>query len=173
MRAAAVLFGFLIGVTSVGATQFRSFDRETQIRESELVVVGRVLTMRSLRDARRSIVTDVEVAVAEAWKGLPEGERLLVRVPGGRVDGVELVVQGAPRFRPGEAVVLFLDRDGERWRPWGMAFGKYAVEGSGDGRFLVGHLPPVVSGPQDFEAVSVALDELRREVKDAAAGGGR
>lgn len=48
--------------------------------------------------------------VAQAWKGNPP-PRFTVRLPGGEAAGVRVTVEGAPRFRVGEDVVLFLTAD--------------------------------------------------------------
>jgi hypothetical protein len=172
MRAPTVTVFVLWIATLAGAAQFEAFDRAAQVRGSDLVVLGRVVEVRSGWNADRSaIVTEARVAVDEVWKGLPETDVVVVRTWGGVAGGVEQVFEGEAELRRGEEVVLFLRRDGDAWRPAGMAFGKYAVEGNGDGAFLIGSLPPAVSGAQRFEQVSVAIEELRREVARLLAGG--
>lgn len=59
-------------------------------------------------DGRRRINTYTELRVTEAIKGeVPT--IILVRQPGGEVDGIGARVSGAARFHQGEDVVLFLE----------------------------------------------------------------
>ena len=101
----------------------------------------------------------------EVWKGLPETDHVTVRTPGGFVDNVGLAVDGTAQFADGERVVLFLARSGDVYQPVGMVFGKYSVEDSGPREFLIGNLPPAVTGAQRFEVISIATDDLRQEVR--------
>ncbi len=54
------------------------------------------------------IWTLTEFEVLERLKGTP-GHEIRVRVPGGRVGHVVTTIESAPRFRPGEETVLFLE----------------------------------------------------------------
>ena len=77
-------------------------------RQADLVARGKVLATESKRssDGKR-IYTTVTLEVREAWKG--QAPRTVeIHVPGGTVDGIAQVVQGAPRFEEGEDVVVFL-----------------------------------------------------------------
>ena len=65
--------------------------------------------------ARAGIATDYLVEVDEVVKGDLPGSTVVVRVPGGEMEGnFEMRVSGAPRFARGERALLFLvpDRDG-------------------------------------------------------------
>lgn len=148
------------------ASQFEAFDRASQVRESELILVGRVLSTRSEWTPNRSaIVTDAVVAIEEVWKGLPASDRVTVRTLAGTVDGVTLEVEGAARFTEGEEVMVFLDEVDGHFVPWGMRFGKYSVVESDGEVFLVGALPPSITGAQKFVQVSIASDDLHDEVR--------
>lgn len=175
MRAYATILCVCVLLGAVAhATQFRAFDRAAQVAGSDAVLVGRVKALRSGWDeAGTGIYTDADVAVEEVWKGMPDSDHVIVRVLGGSVGGVALAVEGTARFAPGERVVLFLIRSGEVYRPWGMIYGKYEVRRSRGGDFVVGSLPPAVSGAQSFPFVSLALDELRLEVRGLVEGGAR
>jgi hypothetical protein len=83
---------------------------EEMTGRAEVIVVGRVEEARAAwTDDRRMIVTRVTLAVDRAVKGGPRS-RVAFEVPGGRVGETTLVASGAPVFRPGERVALFLDR---------------------------------------------------------------
>ncbi len=65
--------------------------------------------------ARVGAATDYVVEVEEVVKGDVLAGAVVVRVPGGEAEGgLEMRVSGAPRFAPGERVLLFLEpnRDG-------------------------------------------------------------
>jgi hypothetical protein len=149
------------------AATFVAPSVEEMARSSDAVVRGRVLGMasRETRDGR--IVTEVEVLVAGAWKGAPEGTVRFV-VPGGRVGRLAMKVDAAPVFSVGEEVVVFLSRAGGAWRVNGHALGKFGVvrgearPGLGGARVLPGAL---VAGERPVGAMPVG--ELERRVRTA------
>lgn len=156
----------LMTAAVAGAAQFQAFDRAEQIRASNVILKGRVISVRSDWDETASMIYSfADVAVDEVWKGLPETDHVLVRTPGGTIGDVGLAVDGAAHLAEGERVVLFLARRSDVYEPVGMIFGKYAVEDSGPREFLIGNLPPSVTGAQRFEVVSIATDDLRQEVR--------
>jgi hypothetical protein len=62
------------------------------------------------RAAANVIATDYRVRVDRLIKGTAPEERLTVRVPGGtRANGLSATLWGAPRFTPGETLLLFLE----------------------------------------------------------------
>jgi hypothetical protein len=121
-------------------------DFAEMVSGSQLVVYGRVVEVRSqMVGARRTIESVVTVAVAQAIKGDP-GATVSVRVPGGVVGRYRRVMIGAPSFRPGEEVVLFLSgRPPAIPMPFGLSQGVYRVSRDGNGRGLVAP-PPLVEG---------------------------
>ena len=147
------------------ASQFRAFNRAAQVRGSDLIALGHVVSVRSDWDEQHSAIhTDAEIAVDEAWKGDPSSDRIVVRSLGGRVGDVALEVDGGASFTVGEHVLVFLRAADGAYAPWGMRFGKYEVVDEGGESFAVGPMPPKVSGAQRYTQVSVPLDDLRAEV---------
>jgi hypothetical protein len=150
------------------ASTFVATSVEEAARSAEAVVRGRVVSTasRPTRDGR-GVVTEVEVAVDEAWKGAPDATVRLV-VQGGRAGRVAQLVDGAATFEQGEEVVVFLGRRGDTWRVMGLAQGKYRVEGAEARSALEGArvLPrALVAGERATGTMSVA--ELERRVRDA------
>lgn len=92
-----------------------ALDLPALTQEAEAVVIGEVTRVQSAWDTRHeTIYTAIDVVVAETWKGGPRtGETLHLLEPGGSLDGLELRVHGAPRFRLGERAVLFLRASGD------------------------------------------------------------
>jgi hypothetical protein len=87
-----------------------AMDLAELTRRADRVLVGEVLVVHSDWDqARRRILTTVEVQVSEMWKGeAPRHGRIVIVQPGGTVGDIEMRVHGLPRFTPGERSVLFL-----------------------------------------------------------------
>ena len=163
----AVVLAF---ASRAAATEFRTFDRAVQVRGSEAIVTGKVLSVCSQwTDDRSAIVTDAEIAVDEVWKGTV-GDRLTVRTFGGKVGNVALEVEGAAQFVAGERVVLYLRRSGGVYEPFGMRFGKYRIDGSGPASVAIGSLPPRTPGEQQFATVSVPLAQQRAQVAGLVKG---
>ena len=129
-----LLPAFLLLGLPASATTVLQADLPELARTADAIVHGTVRRMESRwsGDGRR-IVTDVEIEVTESLKGQP-GATVLVTQPGGKVGDVGQVVQGLATFKPGEEVVLFLERRGPRaFRVAGMTQGKYQVQRSSDG----------------------------------------
>ena len=167
---AALGFAGLLAA-SAQASQFRAFAREAQVKGSDLIALGRVVSVDSAWDAAHTAIhTDAEIALDETWKGSPASDHVIARSLGGHVDNVALEVDGAATFRVGEHVLVFLRQGDGAYMPWGMRFGKYEVIDEGGSSFAVGALPPTVSGAQHFPQVSVPLDDLRAEVKSLVDG---
>jgi hypothetical protein len=97
---------------------------------SELVVQGTVQAVRSVWNAKHTrILTEVDVSIAQQWKGQAPATVRVVQW-GGTVGDVKMTVAGAPQWRAGEELVLFLERAGELG---------YRVAGFSQGRFVVEH----------------------------------
>jgi hypothetical protein len=130
MRRPLALAALLAAAASgrAAAATFAATSVEEVARTSDAVVRGRVAgtAARATKDGR--IVTEVEIAVGEAWKGAPE-PTVRVVVPGGRLPGVAMRVDAAPTFSEGEDVVVFLSRGGRAWYVNGLALGKFRVAG--------------------------------------------
>ncbi|MDE3136445.1 MAG: hypothetical protein KGL59_07710 [Acidobacteriota bacterium] len=92
---------------------------------SRVVVRARCLGSDSLWEGRE-IWTFSRFATMEAFKGSP-GAEFTVRAIGGQAGGIESIVADAPRFFPGEEVILFLD----------PAAGGYSVTAWDEGTFRV------------------------------------
>jgi len=111
---------------------------EDLARRADAVVRGVAADTQAVRSADgKQIFTVTTVQVDLALKGAPPLE-LEVLTPGGTVGHLTQSVAGAPRFVPGEKVILFLRSLGEgRFRVDGMALGKFEVVSSSGTRTLV------------------------------------
>jgi hypothetical protein len=164
----ALTAALLLAAAPAGAALFAATSVEEAARSSDAVVRGTVVSVRPrLAAGGRRVMTDVEIAVASAWKGAP-GETVRVVVPGGATAGLAMSVDGAPEFEEGEDVVVFLGRAGDAWQVMGLALGKYRVEGP-DARpgFHPDDVAPRPLARGERAAGPMAVAELERRVRAA------
>jgi len=82
---------------------------EQLVAEAELIVVGTITRVEGVRLASGPIVSDVTLSVLRIAKAVrPTPSSLVLRVLGGQVGDTALVVPGAPEFRAGQTVLLFV-----------------------------------------------------------------
>jgi hypothetical protein len=98
------------------------------VRESHAVVYGRVTAVEGRwTPDRRTIESVVTLEAVEHFKGTAT-DTTTFRVPGGEAGGRRLIVAGAPAFRPGDAVVVFLRGQAPAMpSPVGLSLGVYRV----------------------------------------------
>ena len=132
---AAAAAATVLGASAAAASVMVEASVPELAREADVIARGRVARTEShvSSDGLR-LYTVVTLEVSESWKG-DAGKTVQIQVPGGSRDGIAQIVQGAPQFRAGEDVVVFLrDRarrvDAAKARPLqvvAMAQGKYEV----------------------------------------------
>lgn len=128
MRLLAGLVALVVCGTA-HATTLVPLDLPSLTSRAERVVLARV----ERQEARWSgghdaIYTDVVLRIERAYKGEGKaGEEIVVRREGGTVDGVAMMVYGAPTFVEGEEVLVFSERRGPASWVVGMTQGKLRV----------------------------------------------
>ena len=139
-------------VPRAAATTLARMSLEELARAADIVVRVRCVAAASRWDSGM-IWTFTEFEVLERLKGAPP-ERIRVRVPGGRVGHLLATIEAAPRFRPGEQSVLFLEKS---------SAGDYSVTAWAEGTFRIHRLPPAggEAVTQDSSA-SVVFDPATR-----------
>jgi hypothetical protein len=149
---------------------------------AEVIVLGTVESAESAWSADgRIIVTRTTVSVESSLKGGPR-DKVIVETPGGRVGDQTMIASGAPVFRPGERVVLFLEPAGERRPGAGNGSGTrqepgeaslHAVVGWNLGRMSVRRDPRTGRDlVEDRTSGSLYLDRQGRPVGQERAGKG-
>ena len=109
MRRFALVTLLVILSAVVNATVILPIEFRELVTTSPVIVHGRVTDVRSaFIDGRRTVQTFVTVAAGEYLKG-NLGEHVTFMVPGGEIGRYKTVFVGAPEFRTGEEVVLFLN----------------------------------------------------------------
>ena len=102
-----VLLALLVAGSAAGTVFLRPADEEL-VRDAETIVEATVLGVQAAPHPLVAVEYRLRV---ERWvaSGGPREAELTVRVPGGvRPDGTALHLLGAPRFDPGERLLLFL-----------------------------------------------------------------
>jgi hypothetical protein len=157
------------------ATTLVALDVAALTKASAVVVRAKVLASQARWTSDRArIVTDTELEVLSAWKGVP-APRIVVMQPGGIVGEVGQKVSGAARFEVGEEVVLFLEPRGEWFTVVGMAQGAFHLTRSSDGKAVFARqeldealvLDPVTRKPVAEPPPLLTLEQLEAKVKSA------
>src|SRR5258708_4540898 len=110
------------------ATVILPIEFRELVTAAPVIVHGQVVDVRAdWVDGRRSVDTFVTVAAAEYLKG-NLGESVTFRVPGGQLGRYRTVFVGAPEFKDGDEVVLFLNHAGPSY-PYiiGLSQGAFRV----------------------------------------------
>lgn len=128
-----------IVVPLVGATTWISVERlPALVQESTRAVLATVESVEYRYDERRMPSTFVRLIVEDRLYGeaLPAvGEPLEIKIYGApepMPDGLQMRIDGAPRYRPGQRYLLLLRSDSP-WgftNPPGLFFGVFRIEGS-------------------------------------------
>lgn len=183
--AALLLLAGLAVLAIPGAVMLRSttlarMDVEELTKTATLVARARCLSIAS-RWEDGLLWTFTTFVVTETWKG-PAPQTLTVRLVGGRVGERRVIVEGVPRFVPGEEVVLFLEPGGKGdWTVTSWAQGTFRVRPATAGETQV--LTQDTGGMALFDAATrrfraggvrnMPVEELRRRVLAASRARGR
>lgn len=149
---------------------------------SQIIVHGRISAVRpEWTDGRRRIESVVTLAPSSFMRGTPVAA-VSFRVPGGQIGRYKSVTVGAPQFREGDEVVLFLKSAGPAMpHVFGLNQGVFRVRiDQRTGRRHVtqpvlmarGAAPePVVRGAADRR--TLALEQFTEQVKTVLKAGAR
>jgi hypothetical protein len=123
-----ILLPALLVAGQAKASMLEQMDTAALTKQSRWIHIGEVTSSWSSPDAsNKMIYTYVKLRVDQTLKGQPVQE-VLIRVPGGRLKDLGMVVHGMAHFTRGERTLVFLgqDRDGAP-SVVGMAQGKYRI----------------------------------------------
>jgi hypothetical protein len=159
-------------VRGVSATVVLPADFTTVAVESTMIVHGRVVSVEShLVGAQRMIESVVSLAVLRSLKGDAAGI-VSFRVPAGEVGRYRRILVGAPAFKNGDEIVVFLrGRAPSMPSVFGLNQGLYRVSRDAAARPMV--MPPRVTAGEervvrgDPARVPVAIEVFASEVRSA------
>jgi hypothetical protein len=167
---------------AVRATVLLPIEFRELVTIASTIVHGRVVDVRAdWVDGRRAIDTFLTIEADEYFKGGP-GDAVVVRVPGGQMGRYRTIFVGAPEFRRGDEVVLFLRGNPARGAVIvGLSQGAFRVVPDRTGRRVVSspvlmgksleQSEPIIRG--DPSRRPLAVDAFRDLVKRVMAGGAR
>ncbi len=133
------------------ATTLVARDLNGLARDARTIARGQVVAVDARwTDGRRSIETIVTLSAETFLKGRLSTDTVQFRIPGGSLGRYRRVVVGAPEFRVGQQVIVFLGADGPMV-PFlvGLSQGVYRVARGESGELMVTP-PPAgssVAGP--------------------------
>src|SRR5688500_5305939 len=105
-----VAFVAMLSRSSLAAQPAATWSMEELSGFSALVVAGRVVSVHSQWDpVVNGIYTYAALDVAEVLKGQLSTRRIVVKMLGGSVDGLDFTVHGQAHLTAGEDVALFLE----------------------------------------------------------------
>lgn len=170
-----VMVALALSCASVEALTVTPLRFSELVAEAETVVYGRVSAVEGQWTSdRQSIESLVTVDVLDRFKGRG-GSSLTFRAPGGRAGNVVNVLPGAPTFREGDLVVLFLSSRGPTMpMPVGLSQGVLRVGADArSGELLVatplgfgGESGPIVRG--GASRAPIRLSQLAQGVRSLA-----
>jgi hypothetical protein len=112
MRHLLVCAAFVILCSSIHATVLVPIEFRELVTASPVIVHGQVIDVRTQWvDDRRSIETLITVEATDYLRG-NLGAHVTVKMPGGQMGRYRTTFVGAPQFRSGDEVVLFLKSSG-------------------------------------------------------------
>lgn len=114
---------YLLFFSSFSYTQERAMEK--LIKDSEVIIIGKVLKIESEMGADKNIWTYVTIECNQYLKGNKKNE-VIIRIPGGEVGDLGQYVSDAPKYEINEEVLNFLSQD---------INGAYYVNGWEDGKY--------------------------------------
>src|SRR5687768_17834842 len=111
------------------AATFLVRDDEAMIESADAVVIATVISSHSEVDSQVGIATVTNFSVERVLKSseLTPSQSLQVVELGGILDDQAVWVEDAPRFEPGQRLLLFLEKTADnRWRTLDMVLGKFS-----------------------------------------------
>lgn len=181
MRILAFSAALVVSAASLSATVVLPAEFSEVVTGSQLIVYGRVSEVRpEWTDGRRRIESVVTVEAASFLRGTPTST-VTFRVPGGQIGHLKSITVGAPEFRAGEEVVVFLRAHGPSLpQVFGVHQGVYRVrmDARTGGRVVAFPAPSGHSdGPQRVvrgaaDRRPVPLDQFADSVRTVLAKGG-
>ncbi len=167
---------------SASASLILALDLPTMVARADNIAVVDVVSVKSAWNPQHQrILTTIDLAVVDSWKGTAApATHLLVVQPGGTVDDITMTVGGMTRFQPGERALVFLRGRPDRASVVGMAQGKRAIYREAGTRGWMVLAPdragadfiraaPAVGTPPVFERHDRPLADLRAEVRSLVA----
>jgi len=124
----SLAIALVLVITVGGSTSalVEQFTIEELTASADSIFVGEVADIASYQEGEGNIYTLVTLSVEQTIKGEPE-EEVVIKVPGGELDGLWLWVSDTPSFEPGERFVVFLEEVDGAFGVCGWYQGKFSI----------------------------------------------
>jgi hypothetical protein len=114
--------------TTARATTLVPMSDRDLAAASDVIAVGTVEQIDAVLLGSDRIMSRITIAVGHGVKGVAAGTSLVVTEAGGDVAGLRSTIAGAPSYRVGERVLVFLrTRDDGSLRTTALALGKFTI----------------------------------------------
>jgi hypothetical protein len=150
-RFITIIFWSIWGIflcSSLLATEIIPLSFDNLVAHSQLISYVRCRNVTVEEHEGERIYTRVELDILERLKGAGEGHSHTLKLLGGKGQKRATIVPGMPQFRPGEEMILFMERL-PQWDypiPTGLAQGK---------------LPVVTSPSSTAKCVQIPTEQIR------------
>lgn len=153
----------LMATLPLKATSFARVSLDDQLKEADSIFVGHFLEERSVQVEDGSIATQMVFKLSQEF-GLHSEllglEEIYLHYPGGTWEGQRIVIDGIPRFSPGERVAILAHTIDNRLWGLNLALGSYKILNYGKETLLVNGV-----FPKDREIGQIKILDFERKVK--------
>jgi hypothetical protein len=163
MRRLLAFAGFVSLSAALHATVIVPIEFRELVATAPVIVHGQVVDVRAgWVDGRRAVETFVSITATDYLKG-NLGDSITFRVPGGQIGRYRTVFVGAPEFKEGDEVVLFLKHAGPSYLyVVGLSQGAFRVVADArTGRRMV--TTPIVMGKGGEESEPIVRGDIARK----------
>ena len=130
MRSLSLTALLTLLASPAAATVMVEVPLDDMARRADAIVVGRVVrsevrvVLDPVRGAEPHTLTELRVT---EWIAGAGGATVVIDELGGELAGQGLAIAGTPVYRPGEEIVVFLERADGRLRTFAMAQGRFEI----------------------------------------------
>ncbi|MDP2341680.1 MAG: hypothetical protein Q8O67_12045 [Deltaproteobacteria bacterium] len=135
--AACVLTSGALGALPASATVVLVPTLEEMTHRSDVIVHAVVRDQQVFEKRKGKIVTRTILEVVDGLSGAKAGELVTVEQIGGSLDGRQMWIAGAHRFKVGDEVVFFGSKINDYFVAYGIGFGIFDVKDDVDGKHAV------------------------------------
>lgn len=128
------LYKYLIGLLMLSASSFVLADvfyinTDDLAKHAHDIVEGKVIKIEQMWDQdHRLIYTYITVHIDKSWKNRVKTQAIVIIEAGGQLDGYVTFSPARAVYRKNEEVMVFLQKDANYYRTYGLNQGKFNVE---------------------------------------------
>ncbi|WP_440997960.1 hypothetical protein [Arhodomonas sp. SL1] len=172
-----MIFAFMLATFhgAAHATTIFKMDFNQVTRAADGIVVGTVTDIDSRKAEDGIIYSFISLNDLELLGGRYAGETFTLRIEGGRVGGEVQEIAGAPDFREGERVIVFVEGNGERIVPiagWHQGLFRVITDPETGTDYIADALGNRIYGVRDGDLIKESRFGTEAEIFGQGGGGG-